>query len=97
MDRGERAQSCGHGAGASEFAERELRVRRADQDGRPPLARSQPALEQVAERTIASAHCPSETEKRALPGIGAQPEVEPSAERIELDKNTRPALGGERR
>ncbi len=33
-------------------------------------------------------HGPGEPEQRALPGIGAEPEVEPAAERVELDEHS---------
>ena len=71
MHRSEGAERRGHGARASEFAQRLLRVGRADQDGRPPLAHGQPTLEQLAERAVTRGHGPREPEQGALARIDA--------------------------
>src|SRR6266545_6040977 len=97
MHRSERVERRGHGARASEFAQGLLRVGRPDQDGRPALAHGQPTIEQLAERAVTRSHSPQEPEQGALARIDAQPEIEPAAERIEVDEDARPALAGERR
>ena len=67
----------------------------ADEDRRPARSSRQPAIEQLAERAVSSGGRPRESENRALSGIGSEPQVECSAERIELDEHARPSPGGE--
>ena len=76
MHGGERAKSGGRSARASEFAQRLIRVRRPDQDGRPSLADREPALEQLAECTVA---CLRSTSKpRTEPCRGSAPSLRSS-------------------
>src|SRR5581483_11362655 len=93
---GERAKRGGGSAGLGELIERLRALRRAEQHRRPPIAHGQPALEQLTEGAVAGAGGAGKPEQRALARVGAQPEVKAAAERVELDQDATPALGGER-
>ena len=96
VDRGERAKRACRRARLGELAERLLGVGRTDEDRRPALARDQPALEKLAEGAVARGHGAGEPEQRALPRIGAKPQVEPAGKRVQLDEHACPALDGQR-